>query len=351
MSPNPSYAGPQLRTDEFTTLLFGHAAFQYLFAGCSLGLFPLLNAEPDLSKEAILARLGLQQHPGRCLLFGLSALRLIIKDSDKYRNGDVIRGFFERDEWKMLYDTVLFEGKIVYPGQTDFVDSLASNSNVGLRNIPGEGSDLYRRLAQNEPLKEIFYNYMSSWSQFAIPLLLHGCDLSGVRQALDVGGGDATNAIAIARAYLEMRICVLDLNAGVGRSRVASQGLADRIEVKRSDMFVDEFPRNNDCVFFIHQLVIWPLDVSTRLLRRAHEALKPGGIVVIFSSISDDTEDGPAMSALDSAYFVSVPASGGMIYAWKDYDKCLQDAGFVNVIRKRCVSWTPHGIVTAQKPS
>ena len=351
MSSQANEQKPPLHPDEFTILLFGHAAFQYLFAASVLGLFPLLHRQPGLTKGEISEKLRLKEQAGRCLLFGLTSLRLITKDGEGYHNCSLINGFLERGQWKILYDTVMFEGRIVYPGQADFAESLRTGSNIGLRSIPGDGPDLYHRLAQNRDLQEVFYNYMSSWSLLANPLLMAGFDFSKMTKLLDVGGGDATNAIAIARAYPDVQICLLDLpgNAQVGRDRIAREGLANRIEVRESDIFAEEFPSNMDCVLFIHQLVIWPLDVCTRLLQRANRSLRPGGKVVIFSSISDDSEDGPVMSALDTVYFVSIPAPGGMIFAWKDYEQCLREAGFDNPRRIRCQSWTPHGILTAEK--
>jgi len=40
-----------LELSDLTPILFGHAAFQYLNAGCELGLFQLLQQHSDLTKE------------------------------------------------------------------------------------------------------------------------------------------------------------------------------------------------------------------------------------------------------------------------------------------------------------
>jgi L-tyrosine C(3)-methyltransferase len=332
-------------------LLFGHAAFQYLYAGCELGVFKSLSDEPDLSRTSLMESLKLDPQSGRCLLLGLTALKLIVRTDDTYRNSRVIEKLFAESKWEMFYDTVLFEARIVYAGQADFVESLRQNRNVGLRQIPGEGPDLYHRLAENPELQKIFYNYMSSWSRLANPLLLKHVDFGQTQSAVDVGGGDGTNAIALAQANPHLKITLLDISSccEIARRKVAQHNLTDRIEVREGNMFLNEFPSGHDCFLFIHQLVIWPLDVNTSLLTRAYQALKPGGRVIIFNSITSDDDGGPVMGALDTVYFVCIPAEGGMIYSWKDYEGCLRSAGFEQIERIECGGWTPHGIIVATK--
>jgi L-tyrosine C(3)-methyltransferase len=181
-------------------------------------------------------------------------------------------------------------------------------------------------------------------------LLLENVDLRSVRKLLDVGGGDATNAIAIASACPSMSLTLLDLpeTAKLAAERVAQVGLTDRIRIWSGDMFKDSFPVGFDCVLFAHQLVIWPLDAIVSLLSRAYQSLTEDGFVVIFSSISAD-EGGPLFAALDSAYFLSLPAPGGKIHSWNDYSECLKSAGFKRIETRRPESWTPHGIVIAYK--
>jgi ubiquinone/menaquinone biosynthesis C-methylase UbiE len=340
-----------LTIEDLSLVLFGHAAFQYLNAGCELGVFELLSRQPGLSKRELADRLKLQAQPARCLMFGLTALRLVVKSGDTYRNSSAIEKFFEERKWKEFHDTVRFEARIVYLGQSDFVESLRQNKNIGLRHIPGSSKNLYERLGENDELHNVFYEYMSSWSTLANPLLLENVDFSRMRSVVDVGGGDATNAIAIAQAFPKLHITLIDIPASCerARQRIAAHSLSDRIEVVEGDMFADDFPSGYDCFMFIHQLVIWPLDVNTWLLKKAYDALAPGGSVLIFNSISSDEEDGPVMAALDSVYFVSIPAEGGMIYAWREHEQCLRDAGFSDIKRIESDFWTPHGIIVATK--
>ncbi|HUY50231.1 MAG TPA: methyltransferase [Streptosporangiaceae bacterium] len=342
-----------LELSDLTPILFGHAAFQYLNAGCELGLFQLLQQHSDLTKEEIRQRIGLAERAADILLLGSTSLRLTVSESGHYRNAPVIDQLFEDGQWEAFTNIVAFEAWIVYEGQADFVESLRQNTNVGLRRVRGVGRDLYHRLQENPVMEGIFYQYMRSWSETSNPLLIKWGGFSTVKQVLDVGGGDAVNAIALAQAHPHLEITIMEISATgpIARKRVEDSGLGERIRVHECDMFADKFPVGADCVLFAHQLVIWTPEQNIQLLRRAYEALPDGGQIVIFNSMSSDHGDGPLMAALDSVYFASLPAEGGMIYPWRQYEEWLREAGFQHEgIQRICgSSWTPHGLLTATK--
>jgi len=172
--------------NDLTLVLFGHAAFQYLNAGCELGVFELLSTGPGLSQEDIGLHLKLDVQPMRTLLLGLTSLKLIVHNSETYSNGPAIKTLFEQRIWKEFCDTVRFEAQTVYLGQSEFVDSLRENTNKGLRYIPGTSADLYKRLGENHKLQKVFYEYMGSWSKLANPLLLKHVNFGRMKHVLDV---------------------------------------------------------------------------------------------------------------------------------------------------------------------
>lgn len=339
-----------LSTRELNLILFGHAAFQYLNAGCNFRIFDLLHESP-LTKEEIGEQTGLKTRPLNCLLLGLTSLGLVLKIQDTYRNSLIVESFFKNDMWKIFRDVVRFEADIVYEGQSDFTESLKTDTNVGLRHIPGSGKDLYHRLSQKPELKHAFYDYMSSWSQMSIPLLLGSIDFSNTAVIGDIGGGDATIAMEIAQSFKSPKIKVFEIpsNAKFARERVLENNLDQRIDVVDGDMFEDPFPSGCECFLFVHQLVIWPKERIKFLMKKAYDSLPENGFVVIFNSITSDNEDGPLMGALDSVYFISIPAEGGMIHPWKLYEECLREAGFADIRRIEYSFWSPHGTIVAYK--
>jgi cyclopropane fatty-acyl-phospholipid synthase-like methyltransferase len=239
----------------------------------------------------------------------------------------------------------------VYPGQVDYLESLIAGQNVGIRRYPGEGHTLYEKFRFDPRTKHIFYLYMNKYSDYANPSVFEHVDFSGDRAVLDVGGGGGSNAMALAARYPDIAVTLLDLAATqpICEDEIRKHGLTDRIRFVAADIFKDDFPRGFDSVLFFHELVIWsPTQIKT-LLSKAYQALRENGRVVIFNSVTDDTEDGPLMAALDTVYFRSVAAGQGMIYPWKDWEEMLSAAGFRSVTKIRCDTWTPHGIVIGHK--
>lgn len=341
-----------LDMDQLSRILFGHAAFQYLNAACELGLLELLAEDGPLPAEQIRSALGLAERARDILLLGCTSLGLIELQGSWYRVAAQIADLMERGVWQHIKNSVAFQQYIVYEGQADFTESLRQNTNVGLRRIPGEHADLYHRLAQTPWLEDVFYRYMRSWSLLANEHLTRNVDLSDARTLLDCGGGDAVNAIALAHANPRLRVTVLEIPSSV---TVAAEGinqarLGERITVQGLDIFTDPFPTGYDCVLFAHQMVIWTPEQNTELLRKAYDALVPGGRVVLFNSMSNDAGDGPLVAALDSVYFASLPAEGGMIYPWRQHEASLSAAGFTRLERIVCPAWTPHGIMIGTKP-
>ncbi|WP_033325721.1 methyltransferase [Streptomyces yerevanensis] len=340
-----------LDMDGLSRILFGHAAFQYLNAACELGLPDLLAERDGLTKPEIRGELGLAERACDILLLGCTSLGLLCKSGERYHLAQVIRDLTADGDWERFKDTVAFEQYIVYEGQADFTESLRQNRNVGLRRVRGSGRDLYHRLSENPHMEQVFYRYMRSWSELANRHLVEQLDLTGAKRLLDCGGGDAVNAIALAQANPGLDVTVFEIPASrtLAEKKIAEAGVGDQVSVITGDMFSDPLPTDCDVVMYAHQLVIWTPEQNTALMRRAYEALPEGGRLVIFNSMSNDEGDGPVVAALDSVYFASLPAEGGMIYPWSVHEECLREAGFRSAERIPFPGWTPHGLIVATK--
>ncbi|MEU6485691.1 methyltransferase [Streptomyces sp. NPDC046887] len=332
-------------------VLFGYAAFQQLNAGCRLGLFDLLEKEGPLPAERVAEALDIERRAADVLLLGTTALGLTEVADGTYRNGSPVATAFAQGLWPVLKDIVEFQDRVSYLPAADYTESLRTGENVGIRHFPGDTKDLYTRLSGVPGLEELFYRCMHSWSALSNPVLVEGTDFAGVRRVLDVGGGDAVNAIALARAHPELRITVLDRPGAleVAERNIREAGLAERVETAAADIFTDPYPGGHDCVLFAHQLVIWSPEQNLALLRKAHQAVEPGGRVMVFNAFSDDDGAGPLYAALDNVYFTTLPFRHSTIYRWEQCEGWLREAGFTEVGRTTGTGWTPHGVVTGRR--
>jgi hypothetical protein len=67
------------------------------------------------------------------------------------------------------------------------------------------------------------------------------------------------------------------------------------------------------------------------LLRKAYDALAPGGSVIVFNMMQSDDETGPLTAAMGSPYFLTLATGQGMLYTWREYQTWMRDAGFAAV--------------------
>ncbi len=339
-----------LRFQDLILIAGGHVAFQLLWAGHELGLFSLLSKEPGLTRGEIAAKLSLQPQPARILLVGLTALKLIRKADERFSNAALTDKMLVGERPGSPAPILGWQAHIVYPGLTDFVEALRQNRNVGLERFAGTGETLYQRLAGNAALETVFQDAMSALSQQANAHLLEILELGAHQHLVDVGGGDGTNAIAIARKFPQLRATVLDSPTVCRRAEqnFAASGLAERLGTCPGDIFETPFPTGIDCILFAHIFTIWSREENARLLAKCHAALPPRGQVLIFNMMAADDDSGPLSTALGSPYFLAIATGKGMLYAWKDYETLLRQCGFSKIER---VSGLPldHGLMIATK--
>lgn len=343
-------ADDSLEMDDLVRIACGHTAFQLLWAGHKLDLFSVLSNQPGLSLEQVASQLGLELQPARILLVGLTSLKLIIRSEDGYRNSGLADKVLVPGRPGSIAPVLGWQAEIVYPGLLDFIPSLQQNRNVGLERFPGTGDNLYQRLASNPEIEKVFQDAMSALSIQANAHLLDVAPLDGARHLVDVGGGDATNAMAFARKFPNLRVTIFDSPTvcEIAEQNIAQAGLSDRVDTHPGDIFIDKLPEGIDTILFSHMFTIWSPEKAKTLIGKSYASLPSGGRLLIFNMMADDDESGPISTALGSPYFLAIATGEGMLYSWKDYESWLAGSGFAQVVR---VDDLPleHGLLLATK--
>lgn len=333
-------------------LIFGFSAFQQLRAASELQLFEYLTLNGPSTCEQVAEGLRLPAKSARKLLFGTTSLGLTEHEGGTYASSTPMRDAIEDGTWPLIRNILDFQQRLSYLPATEYAEALRTGENEGLRHLPGSGNDLYSRLEQSPELENLFFRGMNSWSELSNPVLLHQVDYRNVATVLDVGGGDAVNAIALARSHPHLKVTVFDLGGAteVARDNIRAAELSDRIDVVAGDMFSDPLPSGADLVLFAHQFVIWSPEQNRELLKQAYDTLRPGGRVAVFNAFADDDGRGPLYAALDNVYFATLPAEEATIYRWHEHEAWLKETGFVDITRIRNNGWTPHGVIEGRKP-
>lgn len=342
----------ELNFEKLVMIAGGHTAFQLLWAGVDLGLYDRLSAKPDRNLDEVADALGLSRQPARILMIGLTALGIVKRSPEGgYRNADLTEAWLVKGKPGYAAPILGWQAHIVYPGMQDFVASLKQNRNAGLDRFEGTEPTLYQRLTHDKPLQKVFQDAMSALSKQANSFLPAAMDFGKYKQVVDAGGGDGTNAMAIANRYPAIKTCVFDSPSVCehAKENIRMAGMADRVSTWQGNFFQDPFPPGTECIVYCHILTIWSMDNNRTLLRRTYDALPEGGAVVIFNMMGADDDSGPLSTALGSPYFLAIATGEGMLHPWKDYEAALQDVGFKQTIRLDHGLPLDHGILVGIK--
>ena len=328
----------------------GHIFFQTLRTAVQLGLFSLLAKKGPLTRQEIARQLGVEEQPARIIVLGLTAVGLLRKRGQRYSNSHLAQLLLVQDSPRKITAYVELQHRVMYKGLYWLEQSVREYRNVGLKEFPGDEPTLYQRLAHDPETERIFQEAMQELSVQANAHLARFIDLSDVRHLVDVGGGDGTNIIAMARRWPHLRATVFDSPTvcEIARANIAAAGLADRLDAIPGDCFTDPFPRDADALLFAHFFTIWGEKKDRELLRKCHASLPSGGKAIIFNMMQDDDETGPLSAAVGSPYFLAIATGLGMLHTWHEYETWMQDAGFQPVERVRLLR--DHGLIVGRKP-
>ncbi|WP_424534034.1 methyltransferase [Sphaerisporangium viridialbum] len=148
---------------------------------------------------------------------------------------------------------------------------------------------------------------------------------------LDVGGGDGTLASALLPYSPALRVDVFNLPSAeplVDRVRRDS-GQEDRLGFVGGDFLNGPLPRGYDGMSFVRVLHDWPVPTARALLRKAHEALEPGGRVMICEEFR--TPERLAGQFFWSYFLMGVDACHSRLYDIEHYTRLLAGTGFVEI--------------------
>ena len=291
-----------------------------LLAGMQLDLFTPLGERPYGAGE-LAKLLHVQQEQLETLLYALAAAGLLCVCDGRFANGEeadrrLVRGRsgFVGDKhlmWSHCFAAALQTAESVRSGrpaaQVDFSardDSELAELLGGLH--PG-AKNVGRELAA----------------------LL---DIAERAEVLDVGGGSGGVALGILEVCPGIAVTVAELPEVVALTRrfIAGEGQAERVQVIECDLCEESPVGAFDMAVLKAFVQVLAVDMAKRALVHVYQALAPGGCVVIYGDMVDDSRVEPPEMALFSLFFLSAYESG-RAYTESEYRLWLQEAGFVRV--------------------
>jgi len=148
---------------------------------------------------------------------------------------------------------------------------------------------------------------------------------------LDVGGGDGTIAAAVLRDDATLSCDVYNLASveQLVHDRAAATQQAGRLGFIAGDFLAEPLPRGYDVMSFIRVLHDWPADVARGLLRKAADALAPGGRIAICEEFR--TPDRLAVQLFWTYFLVGVDGCVSRLREVEWYTRALAALGFVDI--------------------
>lgn len=304
-------------------LCAGFLYTQILLACIRLDLFTLLSAGP-LTASEVARRIGLDPDRAERLLRAAAALDLVERRGDsRWGLGPLGSACLGNSAV-----TAMVEHHARIAG--DFADPVALLRGEG---PPTTLSRLWTYAGGIEDAANVaaYSELMTASQPLVAAQVLDAYSFADHRCVMDVGGGEGGFASAVASRHRHLRVRVFDLPdvAERARARFARQGLADRCEGVAGDFRNDPLPRDADLISLVRILHDHDDPVVAALLRAVHEALPPGGTILIAEPLADAPGARPVGDAYFGFYLLAM--GQGRARSAVEYRAMLEAAGFRNV--------------------
>jgi demethylspheroidene O-methyltransferase len=315
------------KSNQLFDLCAGFVYSQILQSAIRLKLFPML-AEGAGTLPVLAARMGLPEASAERLLKAAVALELIEpRSGGRYGLADLGAAVLANPGITAMVE----HHAVLYADLADPVAMLRSGAK-------DTALGAYWRYARNpEPVSvtegEIanYTELMAASQGFVADDATAAYDFSRHRRMLDVGGGNGSFCVSVAKRAPALQMTVLDLPsvAEVARQHIERQGFASRISAVGGDAIAGPLPEGHDLITFSRILHDHDEPAVRAMLRHARAALAPGGTLLI----AEPMADAAGTSRMGDAYFgfYLFAMGSGRPRTRIEISNLLQEAGFVSI--------------------
>ena len=186
----------------------------------------------------------------------------------------------------------------------------------------------YVQMQKSPEWLNLFQKHMKNITARNFSQVIESIDLTSVNKLLDVGGGDGSLAIALAKANENVSFAVYELERVKEKAEknIEENGLADRISAIAGN-FLESIPEGFDSISMKHVIHLSNDDSAALLLKNCRKALNPGNKLFIVDMVIDRNSP---------AYKYQVQMDLKMLYGFNakertlpDFEKLLTEAGFL----------------------
>ena len=333
------------RAGQVFDLVAGFVYSQVLVACVRLHLFEILAAGPQ-TLDALASRLGLPADAAERLLSAAVSLRLVERRGAMFGLGALGAPIVGNAAVAAMVE----HHALLYADLADPVALLRGDTGTGrLSRYWSYAASADPATADAQQVAS-YSTLMSASQPLVAGEILAAVPLHRCACLLDVGGGEGTFLLEAARRTPGLRVVLFDLPAVAerARQRFAAQGIAARSDALGGSFFDGELPRGADAATLIRVLHDHDDDKAALLLRKIHDALPPGGQLIVAEPMAQT----PGAEAMGDAYFglYLLAMGSGRPRTHRRIAQMLGDAGFVDVRHVPTDMPLQVRIVTARRP-
>ena len=307
----------------------GFWASKTLLSAVELGLFTELANGPRTGKE-IEEALGLHVRATYDFLDSLVSLGLLERDGNgpdaKYSNTAETARFLDRNNPQYVGGILEMANARLYPFWADLTEALRTGNPQN--EIKHSGTSMFEQLYSDPARLEQFMNAMTGVSMGNFHAFADKFDFSGYRTLADIGGATGQLSCIVAEHHPHMTCSSYDLAVvqPIAERRIRQSGLDGRVRSQAIDFLRDDLARA-DVITMGMILHDWDLDHKKMLIRKAYDALPPGGAFVAIENIIDDERRENAFGLLMSLNML-IEFGDAFDFTGADFRDWCTEAGF-----------------------
>ncbi len=303
----------------------GFWASKVLLSAVEMELFTELGKHPE-ELAALQGRLGLHPRGARDFLDCLVSLGFLLRIEGKYHNSPEAALFLDKRKPTYIGGMLEMANHRLY----GFWGHLTEALRTGERQNEGKngGTDVFAALYAEPARLKGFLRAMSGCSRPANMAIARKFAWGSHRSFVDIGTAQGDLAVQIALAQPHLKGAGFDLPevGPVFEDYVVENKVEDRVSFVPGNFFNDPFP-TADVILMGHILHDWNLEQKRMLLKKAYEALPPGGAVIVYDSVIDDNRSENSFGLLMSLNML-IETEGGFDYTGADCIGWMREAGF-----------------------
>lgn len=303
----------------------GFWASKTLLSAVELGVFGALR-KGGVPRDELVARLGLHHRSADDFLDALVALGFLersgIGATAIYANTPETAQFLDPERAEYVGGMLEMANARLYPFWATLTDGLRTGKSQN------GTEDIWDNLSADPARLEQFAKGMAGLNGGNFAALVEKFDFSRYASMCDVGGSTGALTVQIARRHPTVRCTTFDLLPiePIARKTVEAAGVSDRVKVVSGDFTKEPLP-HADVITMGNILHDWSEDGKLKLIKKAFDALPPGGAFISIENIIDDERRENAFGLLMSLNML-IDTEEGADYTGAQFDRWCREAGF-----------------------